>query len=397
IHRAQLYDRALSAEEVAASAGVPSEYVTEAAVIARLAPEDAAKRRELAESLNQTQKKYTSEPRRLVYAVTPKQPDATHVMARGDIRAAGEIVPAGGVASLVGLSADFNLSPDAPEAKRRLALARWISSPQNPLFARVIVNRLWHYHFGAGLVDTPNDFGFNGGRPTHPELLDWLATTLVARGYSLKQLHREIVLSATYRQSSAKNEAAVKLDAGNRWLWRKTPQRLEAEAVRDATLVVAGELNRARGGPGFLDTHEILRSGSYSYEPADRVGPEYQRRSVYRAWIRGGRNGLLDVFDCPDPSTTSPKRAVTTTPLQALALLNNSFVLRMAERYAQRVEREAGSGADASAIVTRAYQLAFQRDPTPNELAIGRRMVAEHGAAVLTRAILNSNEFLYVD
>ena len=234
-----------------------------------------------------------------------------------------------------------------------------------------------------------------GDPPTHPELLDWLATTFIARGYSLKQLHREIVLSATYRQSAARNEAAAKLDAGNRWLWRKTPQRLEAEAVRDTTLAIAAELNPARGGPGFLDTREILRSGSYSYEPADPVGPEFTRRSVYRTWIRGGRNGLLDVFDCPDPSTTSPKRAVTTTPLQALALLNNAFVLRMADRFAARVEREAGAGASARAM--RAYQLAYQRDPTADELAVARKVVEEHGLPILARAIFNSNEFLYVD
>jgi len=395
IHRAQLYDRALTAEEVATSAGAPNYFVSEADVIAQMPPATAETRRTWSESLAALRKEQSVEPRSPTYAVKPKQPDATHVLARGDTRAAGEVVSAGGVASLVGLTAEFGLSPDAPEAERRVALARWLTSPQNPLFARVLVNRLWHYHFGAGLVDTPNDFGFNGGRPTHPELLDWLATTFVARGYSLKQLHREIVLSATYRQSAAKNEAAAKLDAGNRWLWRKTPQRLEAEAVRDTTLAIAAELNAARGGPGFLDTREILRSGSYSYVPADPVGPEFNRRSVYRTWIRGGRNGLLDVFDCPDPSTTSPKRAVTTTPQQALALLNNAFVLRMADRFAARVEREAGE--NSAARVTRAYQLAFQRDPTTDELAVARKVVEEHGDAVLARAILNSNEFLYVD
>lgn len=395
IHCAQVYDRALTAEEVAASAGAPNDYVTEAAIIERMPPATAESRRAWSESLAALRKNAPAEPRSLTYAIKPKQPEATHVLARGDTRAAGQVVSAGGVASLVGLSADFGLSPDAPEAERRVALARWITSSRNPLFARVMVNRLWHYHFGAGLVDTPNDFGFNGGRPTHPELLDWLATTFIARGYSLKQLHREIVMSATYRQSDARNEAAARLDAGNRWLWRKTPQRLEAEAVRDTTLSIAAELNPARGGPGFLDTREILRSGSYSYEPADTIGPEFNRRSVYRTWIRGGRNGLLDVFDCPDPSTTSPKRAVTTTPLQALALLNNAFVLRMADRFAARIEREAG--ADSAARVTRAYQLAFQREPTADELAIARKVVEEHGAAVLARAILNSNEFLYVD
>jgi len=394
IHRAQLYDRALSADEVAASFGGPNEFISEDAINARLTLEVAKERQQWKKDLAQYRAK-TEPPKSTAYAVKPRQPEIAHVLARGDTRAQGEVVSAGGVASLVGLDAEFGLAPDAPEGERRVALARWITSPQNPLFARVAVNRLWHYHFGAGLVDTPNDFGFNGGRPTHPELLDWLADALVARGYSLKQMHREILLSGVYCQSGKDNPTAAKVDAGNHWLWRRAPQRLEAEAVRDATLVVAAELNSAGGGPGFRDTRQVLRSGSYSYVPTFNVEPEYMRRSVYRTWIRGGRNGLLDVFDCPDPSTTSPKRAVTTTPLQALALLNNAFVLRMAERFALRIEAEAGANAEDR--VTRAYQLAYGRDPTDEERNVAAKVVSEHGTATLTRAIVNSNEFLYVD
>jgi hypothetical protein len=296
---------------------------------------------------------------------------------------------------LAALSPDFGLSPDAPEAERRVALARWIASPQNPLFARVIANRLWHYHFGVGLVDTPNDFGFNGSRPSHPQLLDWLAWTLVDQRWSLKQLHRAIVLSATYRQASLQNPRAAARDADNRWLWRKSPQRLDAEVVRDTALAIAGELNPARGGPGFGDCTEVLRSGTYTYEPGDPIGAEFNRRSVYRVWTRGGRSGLLDVFDCPDPSTTTPRRAVTTTPLQALALLNHSFVLRMADKFAARVRREAG--ADVARQVARTYQLAYGRDPTADEDAAAQPIVEQHGLGVLTRAIFNSSEFLYID
>jgi hypothetical protein len=244
-------------------------------------------------------------------------------------------------------------------------------------------------------VDTPNDFGFNGARPSHPELLDWLAASLIQSGYSLKQMHREICLSATYRQSSKLRAEASKLDAGNRWLWRKSQSRLEAEAVRDTILAVAGELNIKRGGPGFQDYKEVLRSGTYTYEPADPEGAEFYRRSIYRVWTRGGRNPLLDTFDCPDPSTTSPRRAVTTTPLQALALLNGSFVLRMAERFAARVEREVGN--DPARQVGRTYQLAFGRAATAEEQAMAEETVRKYGLAVVTRAIFNSNEFLFVD
>jgi hypothetical protein len=395
IHRARLYDRALTADELAASAGAATDFVAEAAIEALLVPDVLAERQRLREALRQLTAIPDQPPKRPCYAVTPRQPDPAYRLLRGDIRQPAEVVAAGGVAAVAALSADFNLAPDALEAQRRIALARWITSPRNPLFSRVIANRLWHYHFGIGLVDTPNDFGFNGGRPSHPELLDWLAATLVDHQWSLKQLHRAIVLSATYRQASLRQAVAAKRDADNRWLWRKSPQRLDAEAVRDAVLAVAGALNPLRGGPGFRDCQEVLRSGTYTYAPADPVGVEFNRRSIYRVWTRGGRSALLDTFDCPDPSTTSPKRAVTTTPIQALTLLNHSFVLRMADQFAARLEREVGK--DVARQVTRAYQLAFARDPTDDELATVRLNVERYGLSVLARAIFNSNEFLYVD
>ena len=395
IKQARLYDRALAAEEVAASAGAASDFVAEDVICARLAPDVLAERRQLHETLGNLSALPLKPPKQPCYAVTPKQPDTAHLLLRGDTRQPGEVVAAGGVAAVATLSADFKLTPDALEAERRIALARWVTSPHNPLFSRVIVNRLWHDHFGVGLVDTPNDFGFNGGRPSHPELLDWLAWALVDQKWSLKQLHRTIVLSATYRQSSRRQATAAGRDADNRWLWRKSPQRLEAEVVRDSVLAIAGQLNPARCGPGFQDCREVLRSGTFTYEPADPVGAEFNRRSIYRVWTRGGRSALLDVFDCPDPSTTSPKRAVTTTPIQALTLLNNSFMLRMADRFAARLEREAGP--DVARQVARAYQLALARDPTADELATIRPSVEQHGLNVLARALFNSNEFLYVD
>jgi hypothetical protein len=395
IVRAQLHDRALSAEEVALSSMAAANFVSDGAIVSALNEEAAATRRALIEELMQCQAAASQPLKRMCYAVSPRQSDPTRWLGRGDVRQPRDVVAPGGVASIVGPDADFGLPSDSPEAAGRVALANWITSPKNPLFVRVIVNRLWQHHFGQGLVDTPNDFGFSGTRPSHPELLDWLAGRLVAERFSLKQLHREIVLSAAYRQGGVNRSIDATRDADNRLLWRKAPRRLDAEAVRDTMLAVAGELNLTSGGPGFRDCTEVLRSGSYSYLPGDPIGPEFNRRTVYRTWTRGGRSGFLDAFDCPDPSTTTPRRALTTTPLQALVLLNNSFVLRMSQSFAKRVEREAGQGAVPQ--ITRAYQLALLRDPSPQELNDAQAIVEQFGLEVLTRAIFNSNEFLYVD
>ncbi len=180
---------------------------------------------------------------RKLYAVTPRQPEAMYVLTGGDPGKPGAEATAGGVAAIAGLNADFGLPAHANEGERRRKLALWITDPQNPLFGRVMANRLWHYHFGTGLVETPNDFGFNGGRPSHPELLDWLAADLVAKKWSMKSLQRLIVTSATYRQASTFDEKAARLDADDRLLWRKNPLRLEAETIRDAALLVCGQLN----------------------------------------------------------------------------------------------------------------------------------------------------------
>jgi hypothetical protein len=246
----------------------------------------------------------------------------------------------------------------------------------------------------VGLVDTPNDFGFNGGRPTHPELLDWLACELIDSGWSLKHVHRLIVSSATYQQSSLPNAAALAQDADNRMLWRKTPARLDAETLRDAILAASGELNGDIGGPGYTDFHTFT-SNSQFYEVFDAAGYVFHRRTVYRTWIRSGRSNLLDAFDCPDPSTKTPARAVTTTPLQALSLLNNSFVLRMSDATADRIRRAAGD--DPATQVKHLYGLVFQRTPTEVELRLTATFVQEHGLAALVRVLYNSNEFVYVD
>jgi hypothetical protein len=395
IERAELYDRALTAEEVAASAKRRVAFVPEQAIVSKLLRSARAERQRLSKERRGLQTAQQTPLKRMTYAITPRQPEVARLLVRGDIRQPGDVMSPGGIAAVTGARSDFALPPDAPESQRRIALARWLTSPNNPLFARVIANRLWQHHFGVGLVDTPNDFGFNGGRPTHPELLDWLAATLVEQNWSLKRLHREIVLSATYRQSSAYNAAAAKRDTDNRWLWRRSPQRLEAEAIRDAVLHVAGELRETIGGAGFRDFKEVLRSGTYTYEPADAYDRAFNRRSIYRTWNRGGRSGLLDAFDCPDPSVTAPRRAVTTTPLQALALFNDAFILRTARNFARRAERAAPGDVDRQ--IRQGYQWSFGRDPGPDEQNAARGVVIEHGLAALARAIFNSNEFLYVD
>jgi hypothetical protein len=330
-----------------------------------------------------------------VYAVVPRQPEPTRVLERGSPASPGAIVTPGGIAAIAGLDADFGLPADAPEGERRARLARWITDPRNPLVARVIVNRIWHHHFGLGLVETPNDLGAGGARPSHPELLDWLAGELIRSEWSLKRIHRLIVTSSTYRQGSRFDARAAARDAENRLLWRHTPRRLEAECVRDGVLQLAGELNREVGGPGYHDFVAVFFKGTEFYEPRRTFGASFNRRSLYRTWARGGRNRLLDVFDCPDPSTTAPRRGVTTTPLQALSLMNSDFALAMAKRASARIEREAG--ADVERQVARALALAWGRLPEPGETAPAAAFIKEHGLAAFCRVLINSNELLHVD
>jgi hypothetical protein len=187
--------------------------------------------------------------------------------------------------------------------------------------------------------------GYSGGQPSHPELLDHLAHEFVQRKWSLKALHRLIVTSRTYQQASLPKEAAMKSRRPESTAVAVfAPRRLEAESVRDAMLSAAGELNTARGGVSFKDFEPFNRGGTQFYRPIDAEGAEFNRRSIYRMWVRGGKNPLLDTFDCPDPSTTTPTRGSTTTPLQALSLLNHSFTLRMADAFGKRLAREPGAG-----------------------------------------------------
>jgi mono/diheme cytochrome c family protein/uncharacterized protein (UPF0335 family) len=397
IHQAKLYDRALTAEEVAASSGNAAEYVPEKQLVDWLDEKQRAARQQLQAKLADLGKErdqQNSTANQKFFTLQPGGGATTNVLLRGDPDQLGAVVSAGAVGSVQGVDADFSLAPEAPEAERRRKLADWITDRENPLFTRVIVNRVWHYHFGQGIVDTPNDFGFNGGRPSHPELLEWLSTWFRDHDYRIKDLHRLILSSNTWKQAGYTRSGAEQ-DAENRLLWRMKPRRLEAESVRDAMLVVAGKLNAQMGGPSFKDVSVVSNNGTVYYEPIDVFEDAFLRRTIYRFNPRGGRSALLDTFDCPDPAATAPRRSQTTTPLQALSLLNNSFVLHMSDAFAERIRRAAGD--DLSSQVTTAWQLAINRAPTDPERQLSERLVSQHGLAALCRGLFNANEFVVVE
>jgi hypothetical protein len=394
VEEARLYDRALTDVEVAASfrAGVSlfsPETLRQAMTSAerRRLDAQAVELQRLERSLQALEQPL------LTYAASTAQPEVTRLLPRGDVEHPGEIVAAAGLSCLRSPSPDLGLAPDAPEGLRRLKLAAWIADPANPLTARVLVNRVWHYHFGRGIVGTPNDFGFNGERPTQPELLDWLASVFLRGGGRLKPLQRLILLSSTYRQSARFDPDGAARDAEDRLLWRFPPRRLEGEAVRDAMLCVSGLLNPRRGGPSF-QPFTVVIDNSHFYHQFDSPDPEYNRRTVYRAGVNSAKNALLEALDCPDPSTKTPRRDVTTTPLQALELMNNTFVLRQAHGFAAKLEREGGPSLPGRIIL--AYRLAFGRRPSPEEAVRAEDFVRAQGLENLCWALLNANEFLYL-
>lgn len=327
------------------------------------------------------------------YAGVRQEPEPTRRLKRGDVKAPLEIVTPGALSAIANPEPNFGLAANAPEAARRLKLAEWIVHPANPLTARVLVNRVWSLHFGAGIVATPNDLGAAGAPPTHPELLDWLALAFLERGSSIKALHRLIVCSATYRQSSAFQSKAAAVDADNQLLWRFSPRRLEAEALRDAILAASGQINLAQGGPSF-QPFETRSFNATFYLPQDKIGPEYNRRTVYRMNVNSGKDPLLDAFDCPDPGTKAPRRGVTTTPLQALALMNNSFVHRHAGHLANRVlDQSQGNLAEA---VHLAYRYTLGRRATAGELKRALAVASETGLPNFCWALFNATEFIYI-
>ena len=351
------------------------------------------------------------------------KPRPIFLLNRGDVnKPTKEVAP--GTVRFLGDDGVFAVPVDAPESVRRVALAQWLTDRRNPLTWRSIVNRVWQYHFGRALADSPNDFGRMGQKPSHPELLDWLAAGFRDGGQSLKALHRLLVTSATYRQQSVISEPVIsesvknvrphnqglntdspiteslnpaqQRDADNRLLWRMNRRKLEAEAIRDSVLLVAGKLDPAMGGPSFQDfvVQRPEHSPHYEYRLHDPESAKAQRRSIYRFIVRSQPQPFMSTLDCADPSMSVDRRNETLNALQALALLNNQLTVAMARHFAERVEIGGGS---IEAAVTRAFRLALARSPNAAELRSLTEFARQNGLANTCRVILNLNEFAFVD
>ena len=327
-----------------------------------------------------------------------------YLLNRGSVQKPGPEVGHGTLRCIAGLPARFDLPAGHVEGERRAMLARWIADPRNPLTWRSIVNRVWQYHLGRGLVETPNDFGHMGSLPTDPALLDHLAAGFRDGGGPLKALHRVIVTSATYRQSSADNGAgtgdlprkAAAIDSENRLLWRQNRRKLEAEAVRDAVLAVSGKLDLAMGGPSFKDfvIDKPEHSPHYEYHLHDPEDPRSHRRSAYRFIVRSQQQPFMTVLDCADPSMQVGKRNESVSPLQALALLNNPLILAMAGHFAEQLDQ---GGGDLATKVRRGHVIALGRVPTAGEQQTLARYAEDFGLTNFCRVLLNLNEFSFVD
>jgi mono/diheme cytochrome c family protein len=322
-------------------------------------------------------------------------PRVVNVLRRGEVKQPIHPAVPGALGCISGLAATFELTNPEDEGSRRAALALWLTQPTNLQTRRSLVNRVWLYHFGRGLVETPNDFGHMGALPTHPELLDWLAFWFLDHGESLKALHRLIVTSAAYRQVSDSNPEGARRDADNRYLWRMNRSRLDAESLHDTLLLTAGRLDLTMGGPSdqqffFKDDHSPV----YDYARFDPETTAGRRRSIYRFIVRSVPDPLMDALDCPDSSLLAPKRNVTITALQALALLNDPFVLRQAEHTAARLRQ---ASPDSQGQIETLYKLALSRAPSQLEAARLVEYSRQHGLTNLCRLVFNTSEFMFVD
>lgn len=325
-----------------------------------------------------------------VFAGSFRKPDEIHLLNRGDPEQPRERVAPAVLSSL----AKLELTQATPEQERRRALADWIASPDNPLTARVMVNRIWQGHFGTGLVETASDFGRSGMMPSHPELLDWLAGEFIRSGWSVKHMHRLILMSQTYRQSSGTSgeTEAQDMDADVRLLWRFPARRLEAESIRDSMLAVSGQLDVNMYGRGY-DLFD-KRGGLSGFMPVESFTGDGLRRMIYAHKVRREREAVFGAFDCPDAGQSTARRRESTTPIQALNLFNSRFTLEQSHAFAERVKRDTGD--DVRRGIERAYEMALGRKPKADELREAEPVVREHGLAVLCRALFNSNEFLFI-
>jgi hypothetical protein len=297
---------------------------------------------------------------------------------------------------------DYSVAAPSAASGRRSALARWLASPENPLTARVMVNRIWQFRMGTGLVATPNDFGVLGARPSNQKLLDWLATEFVTRGWSVKAIDRMIVLSSVYRQGADENAAAAKVDPENKLYWRMNHKRMEGEIIRDSVLAVAGTLNPLIGGkpvkaPIEKEIYDLIFTEGEpdNLWPLDRDPAQFNRRSIYMLNKRTVRSPFMANFDQPDAMTSCPVRPVSTHALQALSLMNSDLMQQQSGKFAERLERECGG--DEGCRLRRAYLLALARPPRPAEISMARSFFGDGGTlAEFCLALLNRHEFVYV-
>lgn len=349
-----------------------------------------------------------------VYAANARvrrgKPRPIHLLARGNVNTPRDEVSPAALGLVSTLPRTFELANSLDEGERRLQLANWITSKDNPLTWRSIANRVWQYHFGAGIVATSSDFGMMGATPTHPELLDWLALQLMNHDGSLKHIHRLILTSATYRQSSDILPAHQELDSSNQYLARFTRYRLDAESIRDAILLAAGSLDQRMGGPGWRD-FQMLRpehSPHYRYDLADPADTSTWRRSIYRFVARSQTQPFLTSLDCADPSMRVEKRNSSITALQSLSMLNNAMVMTQSREFAELLQRKVREvrenrlkqdsvSVDNANAITIAFQRALGRSPTPGELSVMLELSDEAGLENACRVMFNLNEFVFVD
>jgi hypothetical protein len=354
-------------------------------------------RRELAKSLIAIDRQLAAmPPGDLVYAPIPQsKPREIHLLRRGDVTQKKELSIPGGLSCVKTISSEFDLKDPNNEGLRRAALANWITNRDNPLTWRSIANRIWHYHFGRGIVDTPNDFGKNGSLPSHPELLDWLACE-IREHQSIKKLHKLIVMSKTYRQTSSHHEANAKMDSENRYLWRMNRSRIDAESLRDSVLMISGKMDWKMGGPGYeLFRFQDDHSPTYDHSDTSKGNrPEAWRRTIYRFTVRSVPNPFLDCLDGADPNTNTPKRNQTLTALQALAMMNDAFTIQQAGYFAERLQKQSK---DFQKQIDEMFRHALGRLPNKDEKQAFEEYVKAHGLEKACRLIWNLNEFVFVD
>jgi hypothetical protein len=400
ILKARVFDKALNANDISKLFDESEIFISENDLTSNLNLEQIKLRQKIKEEIAKLEADEKSlsnnKENATIYSAISTTPSSTKFLNRGQVTEPGiEVFPGNiPVPSFPGNSA--KILPNASDPERRETLAKWITNQANPLFTRVIVNRIWHYHFGNGLVDTPSDFGFNGSKPTHPELLDYLSQSFIDSGYSLKQLHRSIVLSRTYQQGSKPSADSLIKDFDNRYLWRWAPRRLDAESIRDSSLKTCGSFNQEMNGPGFSDYKTESINGTTYYNPLEKLDFSLSRHSIYRFTPRGANQGLLDSFDCPDNSSAAPKRSKTTTPIQALAFWNGPFTQNLSESYSKNHSGfEALTSPDQK--INHVFNHLLQRPPLDTEKSKALSLVEKHGVTPLIRAILNTNEFLTLE